>query len=361
MKSRVLISALTLLIVTSLLAACAPAAATPQVIEKTVVVEKTSVVEVEKLVTPEPIDAVTLRTNWMWYGSHSIFFLGLDKGFYSAQGIDMLVKQGNGSGNVVRLVANKDSTFGYVSSSTMIKLVAQGAPVVSVAVIDAMGTDAVLCRPDSGITEIKDLEGKDVLTTAGAGVNTFFEVALENAGVDKTKVNLRNVAEAALVSSYLQNLAPCILGGMDDKPAEIKAGGGEQPIIFNYGDYGVAQPGYSIVAHKDMVRDDPDLVRRFVLATLQAVKAAEANPDQSIESFINYAGYVEDTKEQAEEVLGVTLSILYSPANSDKKLGYHVPEDWESALNLLKTYAELETDMTADQFYTNEFVPDAIP
>ena len=42
-------------------------------------------------------DKVTLRTNWLFYGSHSIFFLGMDKGFYEKQGIDLVVKQGNGS------------------------------------------------------------------------------------------------------------------------------------------------------------------------------------------------------------------------------------------------------------------------
>jgi NitT/TauT family transport system substrate-binding protein len=192
------------------------------------------------------------------------------------------VKQGNGSSNAVRLVANKDSTFAYASASTMLNLAAQGAPVISDATIDATGTDAVLVNPDSGVAKFKDLEGKKVLTTAGAGVNTLFPVAAQNAGVDAAKIQLTNVAESALVQSYLQGLAPAMLGGMDDKPAEIKANGGKQPVIFNYADYGVYQPGYAIVASKEMVRDNPDLVRRFVKATLQAVSEAKANPDESI-------------------------------------------------------------------------------
>ncbi|MBN1198709.1 MAG: ABC transporter substrate-binding protein [Bacteroidales bacterium] len=309
----------------------------------------------------EAMDKVSLRTNWLWYGSHSIFFLGVDKGFYEENGIDVDVKQGNGSGNAVRLVANKDSTFAYASASTMMNLAAQGAPVVAVATIDAMGTDACLCRPDSGIKVIKDLEGKQVMTTAGAGVNTFFPVALQNAGVDMNKIKLINVAEGALVSSYLQNLAPCILGGIDDKPAEIEANGGEPPVIFNYADYGVAQPGYAIVAHQDMIKENPDLVRRFVKATLMAVKAAKENPDESIQALINWSSNVEDQKEQARKVLDVTLSILISPNNKEGRLGYNVPADWESALKLLKEYKELETDKPADAFYTNEFLPESLP
>ena len=202
-------------------------------------------------------DKVIFRTNWLFYGSHSIFFLGIDKGLYSQDNLDVVVKQGNGSGATTRLVANKDSTFAYCSAVTMMKLAAQGAPVMSVATIDAMGTDAVIVNPDSGIKTFKDLEGKKVLTTAGAGVNTLFPVAAKNAGVDIDKIQLTNVAESALVSSYLQGLAPAMLGGIDDKPAEIEANGGKTPIAFNYADYGVAQPGYAIVAHRDTSRTIP--------------------------------------------------------------------------------------------------------
>ena len=202
-------------------------------------------------------DKVTLRTNWLFYGSHAIFLLGIDKGFYEKEGIDLTVKQGNGSGNAVRLVANGDSDFAYGSAVTMLNLAAQGAPVIAVATIDAQGADAVLVNPDSGIKDWKDLEGQKVLTTAGAGVNTLFPVAAKNHGIDPEKVSLTNVAENALVSSYLQGLAPAMLGGMDDKPAEIKANGGKQPVIL---DYGVPQPGYAIVAGKEMVEQNPDLV-----------------------------------------------------------------------------------------------------
>lgn len=302
-------------------------------------------------------EKVTLRTNWLFYGSHAIFFLGIDKGFYELEGIDLVVKQGNGSGNAVRLVANKDSTFAYASAVTMLNLAAQGAPVLAVATIDAQGTDAVLVDPDSGIKTFKDLEGKNVLTTAGAGVNTLFPIAARNAGADPNKIKLTNVAESALVSSCLQKLAPAMLGGIDDKPAEIKAAGGKPPIIFNYADYGVHQPGYAIVAHRDTVEKNAELVRRFVRATLRSVAAAEADPDAAIRALINWQASVEDQKAQAREVLDVTLSILRSKNAKDDRLGVNVPEDWAAALEILKTYKELETDKPASAFYTNDFVP----
>ena len=207
-------------------------------------------------------DDVRLRLNWMYYGSHAGFALGKDKGYYKEQGINLDIRSGNGSGSAHRLVANGDSTFSYGSCASMTNLAAQGAPLISVAVIDAMGTEAIIVRPDAGVKAIGDLKGKALLTTANAGVNTFFPLVLKNAGLAKGDVTITNVPDGALVSSYLQSAggAVGILGGLDDKPAEIKANGGADPVAFPYSDYGVNQVGYCIVANKETVEMNPDLV-----------------------------------------------------------------------------------------------------
>jgi NitT/TauT family transport system substrate-binding protein len=308
------------------------------------------------------LDDVRLRLNWMYYGSHSGFALGKDKGYYRDAGIDLDIRSGNGSGSAHRLVANGDSTFAYGSCASMLNLAAQGAPLISVAVIDAKGTDAILVRPDTGIKMIKDLKGKTLLTTANAGVNTFFPLVLKNAGLAKDDVKITNVPEGALVSSYLQGAGGAVgmLGGLDDKPAEIKANGGAEPIGFAYSDYGVNQIGYCIVANTKTVAEKPDLVKRFVAATVRSYKATEADPKAAIASMADIVGgtMAEDqAKAQALAVLNVTLGVLYSAANKDKRLGYNVPSDWDDMLTLMKTYNDLKTDKLASAFYTNDFVP----
>lgn len=154
-----------ILVVLALLASCTPPP--PEKIVETVTVIETVVVEgapvvQEKIITATPLppkDKVTLRLNWSYYGIHAAFIYGIEKGIYDKYNIDLTVKQGNGSSNAVKLVANKDSDFAYASNGALISNMVGGAPVIAVMSIDAMGTDAVLCRPDSGIKEFKDLKG----------------------------------------------------------------------------------------------------------------------------------------------------------------------------------------------------------
>ena len=307
-------------------------------------------------------DDVRLRLNWMYYGSHAGFALGKDKGYYKAEGINLDIRSGNGSGSAHRLVANGDSTFDYGSCASMVNLAAKGAPLVSIGVIDAMGSEAILVKPDAGVKTIADLKGKTILTTANAGVNTFFPLVLKNAGLAEGDIKIVNVAESALVSSYLQGSggAVGILGGIDDKPAEIKTNGGKDPVIFAYSDFGVNQVGYCIAATADTIKNKPDLVKRFMKATVKAYKETEANPDSAVGAIADIVGgtMAEDQgKAQARAVLGVTLGLLYSKANKDKKLGMNVPADWEDMIGLMKKYNGLETDKPATAFYTNDFLP----
>ena len=298
----------------------------------------------------------------MYYGSHAGFALGKDKDYYKEAGIDLDIRSGNGSSSAHRLVANGDSDFAYGSCAAMTTLAAQGAPLVSVGVIDAMGTEAILVRPDAGVSSIDDLKGKKILTTANAGVNTFFPLVLKNAGLSESDVNITNVPDGALVSAYLQGTgdAVAILGGLDDKPAEIMANGGDQPVAFPYSDFGVNQVGYCISTHRDTIANNPDLVKRFMAATVKAYKEAEANPDTAIASMADIVGgtMAEDQgKAQARSVLDVTLSVLYSAANKDQVLGMNVPSDWDGMLTLMKNFNDLDTDQGAEAFYSNDFLP----
>jgi NitT/TauT family transport system substrate-binding protein len=306
-------------------------------------------------------DPVRLRLNWMYYGSHAPFALGKDKGYFRDAGIDLDIRSGNGSGSAHRLVANNDSQFSYGSCASMVNLAAKGAPLISVAVIDAMGTEAVIVRPDAGVSKLGDLKGKSILTTANAGVNTFFPLVLKNGGLAEGDVKITNVPDGALVSSYLQGAGGSvgILGGLDDKPAEIKANGGAQPVTFPYSDFGVNQVGYCIVTNTETLKNNPDLVKRFVEATLKSYKEAEGNPDAAVAAMADIVGgtMAEDQgKQQARAVLDVTLGVLYSKANTDKKLGLHVASDWDDMLNLMKKYNDLHTDKQPTAFYTNDYV-----
>src|SRR4051812_6852752 len=48
---------------------------------------------------------LNLRLDYSLYGTHAAFYLGIEKGLYKAEGIDLTIAEGSGSGTTARLLA----------------------------------------------------------------------------------------------------------------------------------------------------------------------------------------------------------------------------------------------------------------
>ncbi len=177
-------------------------------------------------------------------------------------------------------------------------------------------------------------------TTANAGVNTFFPLVLKNAGLTEADVAVINVPDGALVSSYLQGAGGTVglLGGLDDKPAEIKANGGAAPVTFAYSDFGVNQVGYCIAASKKPGGRQPGPGQALSSARRSSpTRRPRPTRQAAIDAMGDIVGGTmneEAGKKQALAVQKVTLDVLYSKANKDKVLGLNVPEDWTRMIQL---------------------------
>ena len=63
------------------------------------------------------------------------FSTAFEKGYYSAEGIDLDIQEGRGSGITTQAVAAKSATFGYVDVPTMMRAAIKGAPVIATGVL----------------------------------------------------------------------------------------------------------------------------------------------------------------------------------------------------------------------------------
>src|SRR5438477_5104007 len=77
--------------------------------------------------------AATLRLDWVPGPHHVGPVLAAQRGYYAAEGIDLSVKPGKGSGSTVQIVATGGDLFGFADAGTMALAVARGAPVIMVA------------------------------------------------------------------------------------------------------------------------------------------------------------------------------------------------------------------------------------
>ncbi len=298
-------------------------------------------------------DKVSLRLNWYLGGLHVPFYYGKEKGYYAAEGIDLTINEGRGSANTVQVVAAGSDTFGLADSSSLILTAAKGADVKSVMSLLNTTGFSVVSLTEAGIKTPKDLEGKKVAVSAGDPLGSLLQAVCKANSVDCTKIGMVQVDPAAKVVTVLEKKTDALLGGADDQYFLIKYKGGN-PSAMRYADWGANIVGMTILTSGDTIKKNPDLVKRFVRATVKSWEEAKKNPGAAVDAAMKVKPDI--NRQSTLDQLMVDIELLDSK-NSKGRIGMGAQADWDQTLAILKNYRDLSTDKSWTTFHTNEFVP----
>jgi len=298
-------------------------------------------------------EAVSLRLNWYLGGLHVPYYYGKDQGYFKAEGIDLTINEGRGSANTVQVVAAGSDTFGMADSSSVIGLAAKGAEVKSVmSLLNSTGF-SVVSLASTGIRTPKDLEGKSLAVSPGDPLGQLFRALAAHNKLDMSKIRFVQVDPAAKVVAVLEKRADGLLGGADDQFFLIKYKG-EEPHALRYADHGANIVGMTILAKQDTIKAKPEMVRRFVKASVRSWEEAKKNPGAAVDAALKVKPDL--NRQSTLDQLMVDIELLDSP-NSKGRVGWGAEKDWEQTIALLKQYRELETKSDWTAFHTNEFLP----
>ena len=150
-----------------------------------------------------PRQDVSLRLDWVptWY--HGVFYLALNRGYYSDAGLNMTIGQGRGSATTAQVVGSGTETFGLMDMSTMMLAVGTGAPLVAIGGLMQRSPEAVISLVSANIKAPKDVEGKRWGFTAGSSGETIFKLFAAKNGIDESKLGRVTVDAGAKITFLL--------------------------------------------------------------------------------------------------------------------------------------------------------------
>ncbi|MEP7084790.1 MAG: ABC transporter substrate-binding protein [Betaproteobacteria bacterium] len=298
-------------------------------------------------------DKVTLRLNWLLYGFHTPFYLGLERGYYKDEKIDLSIGEGQGSVRAVQTVGAKGDMFGLADGGSVVAGVAKGAPVKAVMAVTNSSPYSLAVRADAGIKTMKDLEGKTVASAPGEAGLQLLPALFARNGVDIDKVKILRVDGAGKMVAVAEKRAEALMAGLDNQSLTLPKQG--VPLVdFAYSKYGTNTVGLTIFTHNDLIKENPDLVRRFVKATIRSFEAAIKDPEAAIKAGQKVKPDLET--ELSLQQLKVGIGLMKTDSTKSLPTGYFALKDWEDTLELMKKYMALETTMKAQDFFSNDYL-----
>ena len=227
-------------------------------------------------------DKITFVTDYGLYGRHAYYFVAIEKGYYARENLDVDIVRSPGSANTIKQVANGTAQIGFADAfAVVLGRANDGVPVKLVAMLYPRPPHAVYVLKGSGIASPKDLEGKTLADTAFSSVPKLFATYAKAAGFDASKtkwVTANNDALPGMLSAgRVDGIGQFTVG----EPLLAIAAAPKEVFGLPYADAGLDYYSNGIVAADETLRSNPELVRRFVRATLDGLKAAMANPQEA--------------------------------------------------------------------------------
>ncbi|HEY0450923.1 ABC transporter substrate-binding protein [Actinophytocola sp.] len=283
-------------------------------------------------------DKVTLTLNWVPYGEHAPFYYGVQQGFYADEGIDLDIKPGNGSGTVVKQVAQNQTTFGWADTPPLLKGVSSGMPVKSVGVFLQKGPASLEFLSDQNITKPQDLKGKTVGGTPGDAMYATFPAWLKANGMAEGDVKVVNMDAANKIAQLAEGQVDAIMGFFHDQGPTIEARTGKKVDYLLYADSGLNMLGTGIVVNDKTLADNKDLVTRFVRATQKSWAEAAKDIPAAAKAM---AGLAENEPPEDVLVKQLTLAQPLLQLDTAGQPGVNTAEQWTGTIDLMKQYADL--------------------
>lgn len=296
-------------------------------------------------------DHINFITDFGFNGRHAYYFVAVDKGYYKDVGLDVSILGGKGSVDAIHQVAADNAILGFADAGSLILARANDqVPVKLVSIVYAKPPQAIFCREDMGVKSAKDLEGKSIANPAGGSIPDLFPAFAKAAKIDASKVNWVIASSESLPGLLASGKVPCVGQFTVGEPL-LKAAVLQKLVRFAYSDPGLTYYGNGIIATETTVKQKPDLVRRFVAATIKGETYAFAHPEQAGEIIHKYHPEVAIEVGKGEtEAVAELAEIRGQPLNAID------PKRIQATLDVIAGAFKMKSNVTPADIYVDGFV-----
>ena len=210
------------------------------------------------------LDKVSFGTNWVAEAEHGGFFQALADGTYKNYGLDVtIVPGGPNANNRTLLIAGKLDFFMSANTLQSFDAVANNVPLVTIAAIFQKDPQVFLTHPESKVAKLEDLKPL-TLFVSKEGIASYFQWLKSEYGFNEARVKPYTFN----AQPFLVDRQSAMQGYVTSEPFAIEKKAGFKPGIILLADYGFNTYSTLIETRRDLTDKKPDLVQRFVDASI---------------------------------------------------------------------------------------------
>jgi NitT/TauT family transport system substrate-binding protein len=208
--------------------------------------------------------SVSFGTDWKAEAEHGGYYQALATGIYKKYGLDVTLRQGGPQVNHAQLLAAGVLDFNLASNSfAPLNFAQQNIPMVAVAALFQKDPSVLIAHPGEGNDSFAALNGKPIMISGDTRTGSWLFLK-QKFGYTDDQIRPYNFS----VAPFLADKTAIQQGYLSSEPYTIEKEG-VKPVVLLIADAGYASYGSIIQTSAKLAHDNPDLVQRFVNASIE--------------------------------------------------------------------------------------------
>jgi NitT/TauT family transport system substrate-binding protein len=209
-------------------------------------------------------ETVNFGTDWKAEAEHGGFYQAIATGIYKRHGLDVSLRPGGPQVNHAQLLAAGVLDFNIASNSFMpLNFVREKIPMVAVAAIFQKDPSVLIAHPGQGDVSLAAFKGRPIMISGDTRVTSWLFLK-QKFGYTDDQIRPYGFS----VAPFLADKKAIQQGYLTSEPFTIEKEG-VKPVVLLLADAGYGSYGALIETSEKLVRDKPDLVQRFVDASIE--------------------------------------------------------------------------------------------
>jgi len=268
-------------------------------------------------------DKVVYQLDWLPGGDKSPVYVGVQQGFFEAEGLEVSIAIGRGSTDAITKIATGQADIGSADIGALMAAKAQddSLPVKAVYSIFNQAPHAFFTLEKNGISELTDIEGKKVATSPFTSSNAFLPLVLKGSGLAEDAVKLTKADPGALGPMLMNGGTDAIIAWVTNIAlfADQAKATGNELVVLPWSDAGLELYSSSVVASDKFLSDRPDVAKRFMRAFDKSLKFTHDNPRKAAEDLHSMVPEVDVDVVTAQ--IGDTMELVVNDVSERDGLG----------------------------------------
>jgi NitT/TauT family transport system substrate-binding protein len=296
-------------------------------------------------ITPA-LSPVTVQLAWTHNAQFAGMYLADQQGYYAAEGLAVTFLEGGPGIDPIQVVESGQSQFSVSAADVFLVESSKGKPVSAIAVIFRRSPRVYVSLAGSGITRPQDFIGKTISVNSIA--RPPFEALMKNLGIQSDQYTLVN--STSDMTPFYSGQVQVRSVYLTNEVLAIRAAGHEINIIYP-DDYGIHNYGDTLVVSNALTLTQPDLVLRFLRATLQGWTSAVENPSSVGSAVLKYNSSADPSLENQKMLASLPLI-----NTGEDYIGWMRPEIWVGMEQMLRQQGELTSSQETSQVINMQFL-----